>query len=196
MITLKENTTILYFGTFNPVHIGHMVIGQYIFEHSNAKELWYVVSPQNPLKTRQNLLPDRQRLHLVNLAIKDPYHIKSCDIEFGLPKPSYTVLTLAQLQEKYPDKNFAIVMGEDNLVHFHKWKNYEAILNNHQVIVYPRQGETTEKYSNHPNVHFVDAPYMGISSTLIRNKIKEGKNVSEMLPVGVWEYIDENGYYK
>jgi len=196
MITLKENTTILYFGTFNPVHIGHMVIGQYIFEHCNAKELWYVVSPQNPLKARQNLLPDRQRLHLVNLAIKDPYHIKSSDIEFGMEKPSYTILTLAHLQEKHPDKNFAIVMGGDNLVHFHKWKNYEAILKNHQIIVYPRMGETIKTYDQHPNVHFVDAPFMGISSTLIRQKIKEGKNVSQMLPDGVWEYVEENGYYK
>ena len=109
MTSLQVNTTILYVGTYNPVHIGHMIIGQYIFENSNAKELWYVISPQNPFKENQFLLPDRQRLHMVNLAIKDPYHIKTSDIEFNLPKPSYTAVTLAHLSERYPDKKFAIV---------------------------------------------------------------------------------------
>jgi len=120
MITLQENTTILYFGTYNPVHVGHMIIGQYIYENSNAKELWYVVSPQNPFKKNQTILDDRQRLHMVNLAINDPYHVKTSAIEFNLPKPSYTAVTLAHLSEKYPYRKFAIIMGSDNLVNFHK----------------------------------------------------------------------------
>lgn len=195
MITLQENTTVLYFGTFNPIHVGHTIIGQYIFENSNAKELWYVVSPQNPFKKNQTILADRQRLHMVNLAIKDPYHIKSSDIEFSLSKPSYTAVTLAHLSEKYPEKKFAIVIGSDNLVHFHKWKNYEVILEHYQVVVYPRKGKQTDAYDDHPNVHKIQAPEIELSSTLIRRSIKEGKNISQMLPEGVWEYIDKNGFY-
>jgi nicotinate-nucleotide adenylyltransferase len=195
VIELKKNTTVLYFGTYNPVHIGHMIIGQYIFEHSNAKELWYVVSPQNPFKENQQLLSDRQRLHMVNLAIKDPYHIKTSDIEFGLPKPSYTAVTLAHLSEKYPEKNFAIVMGSDNLVNFHKWRNYQAILDHHQIIVYPRKDKDTDAYDEYKNVHRIKAPEIELSSTLIRKSIKQGVSVSQMLPQGVWEYIDKNGFY-
>ena len=150
MNLLPENTTILYFGTFNPVHVGHMIIGQYMLENTNARELWYVVTPQNPLKERSNLLPDRQRLHMVNLAIYDPYKIKSSDVEFDLPKPSYTAKTLAYLKELHPEKNFALVIGSDNLVNFHKWKNYEAILDQYHLLVYPRFNQETDKYDNHP----------------------------------------------
>ncbi len=196
MITLQENTTILYFGTYNPVHVGHMIIGQFIYENSNAKELWYVVSPQNPFKKNQTILDDRQRLHMVNLAINDPYHIKTSDIEFNLPKPSYTAVTLAHLSEKYPDKKFAIIMGSDNLVNFHKWKNHESILEHNQIIVYPRKGKETDRYEGHNNVHRIVAPEIELSSTMIRNGIKEGRDVSQMLPFRVWEYLDSNSFYK
>ena len=196
MITLQENTTILYFGTYNPVHVGHMIIGQFIYENSNAKELWYVVSPQNPFKKNQTILDDRQRLHMVNLAINDPYHVKASDIEFNLPKPSYTAVTLAHLSEKHPDKKFAIVMGSDNLVNFHKWKNYESILEHHQIIVYPRKGKETDRYESHRNVHRIVAPEIELSSTMIRNGIKERRDVSQMLPFRVWEYLDSNSFYK
>ena len=196
MITLQENTTILYFGTYNPVHVGHMIIGQFIYENSNAKELWYVVSPQNPFKKNQTILDDRQRLHMVNLAINDPYHVKASDIEFNLPKPSYTAITLAHLSEKHPDKKFAIVMGSDNLVNFHKWKNYESILEHHQIIVYPRKGKETDRYASNKNVHRIVAPEIELSSTLIRNGTKEGRDVSQMLPFRVWEYLDSNSFYK
>ena len=196
MITLQENTTVLYFGTYNPVHVGHMIIGQYILENSTAKELWYVVSPQNPFKKNQTILDDRQRLHMVNLAINDPYHVKSSDIEFGLPKPSYTALTLAHLSEKHPDKKFAIIMGSDNLVNFHKWKNYESILEHHQIIVYPRKGKKTTRYDDHENVYAINAPEFELSSTVIRNGILEGCDVSQMLPFRVWEYLDSNSFYK
>ena len=196
MNKLPENTVLLYFGTFNPVHIGHMIIGQYILENTNAKELWFVVTPQNPFKQKQTLLADRLRLQMVELAITDPYHIKVSDIEFGLLQPSYTAHTLAHLKEKYPQKEFAIVMGSDNLVNFHKWKNYEAILENYHVLVYPRLGQKTDRYINHPSVHTVNAPYIDISSTLIRKSIAAGKNVSYMLPEKVWEFIDGSWLYK
>ena len=195
MIQLKENTIICYFGTFNPVHVGHMIIGQYMLENTSAKELWYIVSPQNPLKSKTNLLPDRQRLHMVNLAIYDPYNIKSSDIEFSLSKPSYTTSTLAHLKELYPEKNFAIIMGSDNLVNFHRWKNYEAILDQHQILVYPRLGHNTNNYEDHPHVHKVDAPFVDISSTIIRNAVRSGKNVSQMLPPKVWDYIESSNFY-
>ena len=173
-----------------------MIIGQFIYENSNAKELWYVVSPQNPFKKNQTILDDRQRLHMVNLAINDPYHVKASDIEFNLPKPSYTAITLAHLSEKHPDKKFAIVMGSDNLVNFHKWKNYESILEHHQIIVYPRKGKETDRYASNKNVHRIVAPEIELSSTLIRNGIKEGRDVSQMLPFRVWEYLDSNSFYK
>ena len=132
---------------------------------------------------------------MVELAIHDHSKYKASDFEFNLPTPSYTSHTLVKLKEKYPKKNFAIIMGSDNLVNFHKWKNYEAILENYQLLVYPRLGKKTDKYDDHPHVHFIDAPFIDISSTLVRKSLADGKDVSYMLPNKVWEFIDGSGLY-
>lgn len=186
----------LYFGTYNPIHIGHLVIANYMLEFTDLDEIWYVVTPHNPFKKKNTLLDDRQRLYMVNLAIEDVPGMRSTDIEFGLPQPSYTANTLAALVDKYPDKDFALIMGADNLQTFHKWKNYEAILDYHELYVYPRIEADGGKLKEHPKVHMVNAPIMQIASTFIRKAIKDKKNVSPMLPPKVWQYIDEMNFYK
>ena len=185
----------LFFGTFNPVHIGHMIIAQYILEHSDLEEIWFVVTPHNPFKDKQTLLDDRQRLHMVHLAIGDNYHMRPSDVEFGLPQPSYTITTLTHLEEKYPERSFALIMGADNLAGFHKWKNYDLILEQCELYVYPRPTSKQSQFDNHPRVHKIDAPFMDLSSTLIRRAVKEKKNASFMLPPKVWQYIDQCGFY-
>lgn len=194
----------LYFGSFNPIHIGHLVIANHFAEFSDVNQVWMVVTPHNPLKKKESLLNDYTRLELVHLATQDYPKIKPTDIEFKLPQPNYTVNTLAYLQEKYPKNEFSLIMGEDNLRSFHKWKNYEIILQNHDIYVYPRLWEKNENptdiknyvVKNHPKIHFVDAPVVEISATFIRNSIKNKKNVQPLLPCKVWEYIDLNGLYK
>jgi nicotinate-nucleotide adenylyltransferase len=188
----------LYFGTFNPIHIGHLIIANHLAEYSGLDQIWMVVTPHNPLKNKQTLLDDYQRLQLVFLATEDYPKIKPSDIEFKLPQPNYTVNTLAHLQEKYPHHIFSLIMGEDNLKSLHKWKNYEVILQNHEIYVYPRisseEGNLT--FKNNPKIHVVDAPIVEISSTFIRENIKNKKNVQPLLPSKVWEYIDHNNLYK
>lgn len=186
----------LFFGSFNPIHVGHLIIAEYIVEHSDLKELWFVVSPRNPLKKKQSLLNDRQRLYMVNLAIEDDYRFRSCDIEFKLPQPSYTVNTLLHLAEKYPDKEFCLIMGEDNLDCIEKWYNYQFILNNYQIYVYPRDDYKTEHKRELPNIHYVDAPKIGISATMIRQGIQEKKSVKYLMPEKVAKYVDEMGLYR
>ena len=186
----------LFFGTFNPVHIGHMIIAQYILEFSDLDEIWFMVTPHNPFKEKQTLLDDRQRLHMVHLAIGDNYRMRASDFEFSLPQPSYTINTLTHLQEKYPEKEFALILGEDNLATFHKWKNYERILELHELYVYPRPKTKENKFENHPRVHKVTAPIMELSSTDIRTAVLQNKDVSYMLPPQVWEYIGQCGFYK
>ncbi len=186
----------LYFGTYNPIHIGHLVIANYMLQFTDLDEVWYVVTPHNPFKKKSTLLDDRQRLYMVNLAIEDLPGMRSTDIEFGLPQPSYTANTLAALVDKYPDKDFALIMGADNLQTFHKWKNYETILDYHELYVYPRIEADGGKLKEHPKVHMVDAPIMQIASTFIRKAIKDKKNVSPMLPAKVWQFIDEMNFYK
>lgn len=194
----------LYFGTFNPIHVGHLIIANHLAEHTDLNQVWMVVTPHNPLKNKDTLLQDAIRLQLVHLATEDYPKIKPCDIEFQLPQPNYTVNTLAHLQDKYPKNEFSLIMGEDNLKSFHKWKNHEVILENHEIYVYPRvdeNGQTNhdgEKYGykNYPNVHFVAAPIVEISATFIRNSIKIKKNIQPLLPGKVWEYIDHNNLYK
>ncbi|MEL0455444.1 nicotinate (nicotinamide) nucleotide adenylyltransferase [Flavobacteriaceae bacterium SZ-1-7] len=188
----------LFFGSFNPIHIGHLVIANHIAEYSDLDQVWFVVTPHNPFKKKNTLLDDYQRLEMVYLATKDYTKLKPCDIEFNLPQPNYTVNTLAYLQEKYPEYDFALIMGEDNLKNFHKWKNYEVILENHHIYMYPRISENKieTQFDGHNNIHTIDAPIMELSSTFIRDAIKAGKNVQPMLPNHVWQYLDEMNFYK
>lgn len=194
----------LYFGTFNPIHIGHLIIANHMAEYSGLDQIWMIVTPHNPLKNKNTLLDDYQRLQLVFLATEDFPKIKPSDFEFKLAQPNYTVNTLAHLQDKYPQYAFSLIMGEDNLKTLHKWKNYEVILQNHNIYVYPRleDKEQSDKavsnftFKNHPKIHFIDAPILEISSTFIRENIKKKKNVRPLLPSKVWEYIDYNNLYK
>lgn len=188
----------LYFGSFNPIHIGHLVIANHIAEYSNLDEVWFVVTPHNPFKKKNSLLDNFQRLEMVYRATKDYTKLKPCDIEFNLPQPNYTINTLIYLQEKYPNYAFSLIMGEDNLKSFHKWKNYEVILENHDIYVYPRvsKDKVETQFDGHKKIHHIDAPIMELSSTFIRNAIKAGKNVKPMLPEHVWEYLDEMNFYR
>lgn len=188
----------LYFGTFNPIHVGHLIIANHMAEHADLDQVWMVVTPHNPLKKKSTLLADHHRLEMVFLATEDFPKIKPSDIEFKLSQPNYTVNTLVHLEEKYPEHAFSLIMGEDNLKSFHKWKNYEAILAHHEIYVYPRLDATAENplFKNHPKIHLIDAPVVEISSTSIRENIKKGKNVLPLLPPKVWEYIDHNNFYK
>ena len=186
----------LYFGSFNPIHVGHLIIAEYLVEHSDLQELWFVVSPQNPLKKKASLLDDRERLHIVNLAIEDDLRFKACDVEFSLPKPSYTSYTLQVLREQHPNREFCLIMGEDNLQTFTKWFNWEYILEYYHLYVYLRPGYSGGDFRTHPHVHLVDAPQMEISSTQIREGIREGRSVRYMLPERVFRYLDEEGFYR
>ncbi len=188
----------LYFGTFNPIHVGHMIIANHMAEHSDLEQIWMVVTPHNPLKQKSTLLDDAKRLQLVQLATEDFPKIKASDIEFKLPQPNYTVNTLAHLYDKFPQHEFSLIMGEDNLKSLHKWKNYEVILQNHDVYIYPRISSEAEnlQFKDHPKIHLIDAPIVEISSTFIRDSIKNQKNIRPLLSEKVWEYIDHNNFYK
>jgi nicotinate-nucleotide adenylyltransferase len=188
----------LYFGTFNPIHIGHLIIANHMAEHSDLDQIWMVVTPHNPHKQKNTLLDDYHRLEMVHLATKDYPKIKPSDIEFKLPQPNYTVNTLAHLQEKHPTYHFSLIMGEDNLNSLHKWKNYDVILQNHDLYVYPRinSDKIDEQFINHTKIHRVDAPIIEISSTFIRENIKNGKNVQPLLPENVWAFLDHNLFYR
>lgn len=189
----------LYFGTFNPIHVGHMVIANYMVEFSNLDEVWFVITPLSPFKKKKSLLDNHHRYQMVYEAVEDYPKLKPSKIEFDLPQPNYTVDTLVHLDEKYgKDHQFSLLMGEDNLTNFHKWKNYEVILENHDIYVYPRisEGQEEHLFSRHPKIHLVEAPIMEISSTFIRKNHKGGKNVRPMLPERVWKYIDEMNFYR
>lgn len=188
----------LYFGTFNPIHVGHLIIANHLAEHTDLEQIWMVVTPHNPLKQKNTLLDDYHRLHLVRLATEEYPKIKPSDVEFKLPQPNYTVNTLAHLLEKYPQHTFSLIMGEDNLKSFHKWKNYDYILQNHAIYCYPRVSEEAEniEFKDHPSIHMIAAPIVEISSTFIRDNIKNKKNVRPLLPHNVWEYVDHNNFYK
>jgi nicotinate-nucleotide adenylyltransferase len=186
----------LFFGSFNPVHVGHMALANYMLSFTDMNEVWMVVSPQNPLKNKNQLLDQNHRLLMVDLAIDGAKGIRSSNIEFKLPQPSYTINTLVHLGEKYPEHRFSLIMGQDNLQTFSKWKNYEAILSNYHIYVYPRPNVKPSEFDKHPNVHLTDAPLMEISSTFIRQAIKEKKDVRFFLPNKVWEEIDALGFYQ
>lgn len=189
----------LFFGSFNPIHIGHLILANYILEHSDMDELWFVVSPQNPFKEKKSLLKDHNRLDMVQLAVKNYPKMRPSNVEFSLPQPSYTIDTLTYLHEKYPDYSFSLIMGEDNLVSLHKWKNAETLIKNHHLIVYPRIFEGEKKDSDllqHENISLIKAPVIELSATEIRNMIRTGKNVRPMLPPEVFEYLDGSSFYK
>lgn len=188
----------LYFGTFNPIHIGHLAIANHMAEYSDLEQIWFVVTPQSPFKTKQSLLDNHQRFEMVYRATEAYPKLKPSDIEFNLPQPNYTVNTLAYLQEKHPQHDFSLIMGEDNLKSLHKWKNYDVILEHHHVYVYPRisDGNIETQFDKHPHIHLVNAPIMEVSSTFIRSAIKDRKNIRPLLPQPVWEYIDEMHFYK
>ena len=187
----------LYFGTFNPIHVGHLIIANHIVEHTNLDKIWFVVTPHNPLKNKKTLLDNYQRLEMVHMATSPYDKLGVSNIEFGLPQPNYTINTLEHIKEKHPNYTFALIMGEDNLKSLHKWKNYELLLENYEIYVYPRVTKLSDNnLSNHSSIHFVDAPIVEISSTHIRKNIKDGKNVEPLLPHSVWKYIDEMNFYK
>ncbi|EAQ42908.1 nicotinate (nicotinamide) nucleotide adenylyltransferase [Polaribacter sp. MED152] len=188
----------LYFGTFNPIHVGHLIIANHMVENSDLDEIWMVVTPHNPFKKKSSLLENHHRFELVYRATEDYEKIKPSDIEFKLPQPNYTVHTLAHIADTYPNKEFCLIMGEDNLKSFHKWKNYETILEHNHIYVYPRisDGTVEHQFKNHPKIHKVDAPIIELSSTMIRNGIKNKKNIKPLLTNEVWQYIDEMNFYK
>lgn len=188
----------LYFGTFNPIHVGHLTIANYLVEFSDLDAVWMVVTPHNPHKKKKTLLEDVHRLAMVRIALEDYPKLKASTVEFDLPQPNYTVNTLAHLEEQYPDSDFCLIMGEDNLKSFHKWKNYEVILERYQIYVYPRvsEGGVEHQFKGHKKITKVDAPIMELSSTFIRKAISEGKNIRPMLPQNVWEYMDEMNFYR
>lgn len=185
----------LYFGSFNPIHIGHLVIANHILNSSGLDKIWLVVSPRNPLKAGNSLLNEYDRLHLVQVAIEDDARLKASDVEFSLPKPSYTSVTLAHLTEKYPEHEFVIIMGSDSLLNLGKWKNAEYISSNFPIFVYPRPGFPVDKVQQ-PNITIMDAPLLELSATGIRNIIRSGGSVRYMLPDKVREEIDRSGYFR
>ena len=188
----------LYFGSFNPIHIGHLGCANHLAEYSDLDQIWFVVTPHNPFKKKSSLLDDFQRLEMVYRATQDYTKLKPSDIEFNLPQPNYTINTLVNLQEKHPDYAFSLIMGEDNLKSFHKWKNFETILENHHLYCYPRisEGKVKTNFNNHPKIHRIEAPIIELSASLIRNGIKNKKNVAPMLPIETWKYIDEMNFYR
>ncbi len=186
----------LLFGSFNPIHIGHLIIASYMLEFSDLEELWFVVSPQNPLKERSSLLADHHRMMMVNIAIEDDYRFRSSNIEFDLPRPSYTIHTLTYLQERYPNREFVLVTGTDIFPTFHKWKNWEQLLEFYKFYAYPRPGSEDHELVRHPSVTLYNAPMIEISATFIRQSILEGKNMVYYLPEKVYQYIREMHFYE
>lgn len=184
----------LYFGSFNPIHIGHLIIAETLYDRTGLDQVWFVVSPQNPFKKRQSLAHEHDRLRMVELAIDDNFHFRASDVEFQMPRPSYTIDTLTYLTEQHPQHQFCLFLGSDNLVQLKKWKNYEQILKYHEIFVYPRPGESKE--FDHPSIQVIDAPLLDISATYIRKSIQEGKSVKYLLPEPVTDYIRDKKLYE
>ena len=186
----------LYFGSFNPIHIGHLAIANFMVEFSELEQLWFVVSPQNPLKEKMSLLQDYHRLEMVRLAVEDDDRFRASDIEFKLPTPSYTIDTLTYLEELNPGREFQLVMGGDGLRTFHKWKHAKLIVEKYHRLIYPRPGTDIDSASRLPNATLVDAPMMEISSSFIRQAIKEGKDVRHLVPARAYTYMREMHFYE
>jgi len=187
----------LFFGSFNPIHIGHLIVSNTVYDYTDVDEIWFVVSPLNPHKRRsKSLIHEFDRMDMVERAIEDQHKFKAIDIEFHLPKPNYTVNTLVHLEEKYPDHDFRIIIGEDNLVSFKKWKNYDIILENYGLIVYPRPNTKNTELKTHKNVTFVSAPQIDISASFIRKNVKLGKSIKYLVPDKVAEFIRDRKLYE
>lgn len=195
----------LYFGTFNPIHVGHLIIANHMVQYAELDQVWFVVSPQNPLKQKASMLADYHRLALVRIAIEDNQKLSASNIEFSLPTPSYTSHTLAALSDQYPESKFSLIMGEDNLNTFPKWKNHEQILEHHRLLVYPRveadedlsvRSEAQSPLVSHPQVQLINAPLMKISASFIRKSIATGKSVEYLLTEPVLKYVEEMNFYK
>ncbi len=188
----------LFFGSFNPIHVGHLIIANTMLENTDLHEVWFVVSPHNPHKKKSTLLHEFDRMYMVERAIADNYRMRGIDIEFHLPRPSYTIDTLTYMVERWPDKRFVLIIGEDNLAHFHKWKNYEQILANFELYVYPRPDIVGDEIQikNHPGIRMVEAPLLNISATFIRNLIRNEKSAKYLLPPEVEDLIKSRGFYK
>ena len=197
----------LFFGSFNPVHQGHLILANYLEEETALEEVWFVITPQSPFKQKQRLLDNHHRLAMVEEAIEDYPKLKPSTVEFGLPAPQYTALTIAHLMEKHPEASFSLIVGQDHLKSFHKWYNYQALLEGHQIYVYPRMPEEALAASkplkqpkpeilNHSNLILVPAPVVEISSSYIRKALKAGKNIRPLLPPAVWKYMDEMNFYR
>ena len=188
--------TALFFGSFNPVHNGHLMLANYLVEYGGLDDLLFVVSPHNPFKDKETLLDDRHRLRMLELAVEGDERFEVSDIEFYMPKPSYTIDTLVRLSERHPNNEFYLVCGLDNLKRFPKWKNADVILRDYHILVYPRKGFDGGELLQHPHVHLLDAPEIEVSSTFIRNAISEGRDVRYFVPEKVYKYIDEMGFYR
>ena len=186
----------LFFGSFNPIHTGHLIIANHILNESSLKKIWFIVSPQNPFKPKNALLDEYNRLHLVRLAVEDDNRLKASDIEFHLPRPSFTSFTLTQLREKYPDHTFSIIMGSDSYLNLHKWKNYETIINNYSIYIYKRAGFGVDTNKFKANIFVFEAPQLEISATLIRDNVKTGKSIRYLVPDKVMGEINRGGYYR
>ena len=186
----------MFFGSFNPIHIGHLIIANVMAETTDLKKVWFVVSPQNPFKPSKGLLHEFDRYDMVRAAVFHSYKLEVSDVEFHLPKPSYTIHTLVHLTEKHPDKEFKVIIGEDNLGSFSKWRNHERILEDYGLYVYPRPGAQPSELKMHPNVKVVDAPMLDISATFIRNCIRKNQSIRYLVPDAVEEMIRGKGFYQ
>jgi len=186
----------LFFGSFNPIHVGHLVIAGYMANYMELNQVWLVVSPHNPLKNKNDLILTYDRLEMAKLATDNAENVRVSDVELGLPQPSYTVDTLSHLKEKYPEHEFSLIMGSDNLVSLKKWKNYELILRDHRIFVYPRPGYANIEFKDHPSVIITKAPLMELSSTFIRKSFKEGKSIRFFVPDSVLEFIESKNLYR
>lgn len=185
----------LFFGSFNPIHFGHLCIAEFMVEFGGLKEVWFIVSPHNPLKDKATLLSDQYRLEMVEAAIENDERFRVSDIEFRMPRPSYTIDTLARLSEQHPDRQFVLIAGTDVLPSFHKWKNYEQLLDQYRLMIYPRHGDEDHPLLSHPSITAVNAPRIEISASFVREAIKNGKNIRYFLPEKVLKIIEKMGFY-